>query len=311
MKYKILELLKNSNGYLSGAEISDKLGITRSAVWKNINTLKKEGYNIKSLHGTGYVFDNLQDKLSPVRIEDCVPGELYFYSKVLSTNEEAKRKKDVPDRSLFLAETQTAGRGRMGRKWVSRGNGIWMSIYLKPDVPPCDIAQLTLLAGIAVSRVIKNSKIKWPNDVIMSGRKVCGILTEMTAEADRITSVVIGIGVNVNTETFGIDLVRKATSVYLETGKKADRNQLICEILTEFWEIYDEFRKNGFANLRREYKRRCVTLNREILIVKGDDVIKAYAEDINDRGELIAKTENSIMTVNSGEVSVRGILGYN
>lgn len=311
MKYKILEFLKNSGGYVSGEEISNEFGITRSAVWKNINTLKKEGYNISSRHGTGYILDDMQDKLSPARIESCVPGNLYFYSKIPSTNEEAKRKKDVPDRSVFLAETQTAGRGRLGRKWVSRGNGIWMSIYLKPDVPPCDIAQLTLLAGIAVCRVIKKSKIKWPNDVVMDGRKVCGILTEMTAEADKITSVVIGIGVNVNTETFGIELIRKATSVYLETGKKEDRNKLICRILKEFWEVYDEFAKNGFTDLRREYKRRCVTLNREIVIVKGNDTMNAYAEDINERGELIARTENGLITVNSGEVSVRGILGYN
>lgn len=311
MKYKILEILKTNGGYVSGEAISRELGITRSAVWKNINSLRKAGYKINSVTGKGYILEDGQDKLSPAQLQECVPGRLYFFSTAESTNNEAKKRKDTPDKSLFIAETQTAGKGRLGRTWASRGNGIWMSIYLKPNIPPCDIAQLTLIAGIAVSRVIKNSKIKWPNDIILNDRKVCGILTEMTAEADRITSVIIGIGINVNTETFGIDLVRKATSIYLENGEKQDRNKLVRDIMAEFWDIYGEFEKNGFINLKREYARRCVTLNRDVLLIKNGEEIPAYALDINDRGELIAEAGGKRITVNSGEVSVRGLLGYN
>lgn len=311
MKYKILEMLKKNNGYLSGEKISEELGITRSAVWKHINALKKDGYDIISLPRKGYILDASQDKLSPVRIEKHVPGKLYFFKSTTSTNDEAKKIKDAPDKSLFIAENQTAGRGRIGRSWASRGNGLWMSIYLKPEIPPCNIAQLTLIAGIAVSRVISGSKIKWPNDILIDGRKVCGILTEMTAEADRITGVAIGIGINVNTETFSIDLIRKATSLYIETKVKQDRNEFAGRVLDEFWNVYDEFVNNGFQSLKREYKTRCATIQRDIVIIKNGEEITARAVDINERGELVCMKRGDEFTVNSGEVSVRGLLGYN
>lgn len=311
MKYKILEMLKKYGGYVSGEKISEELGITRSAVWKHMNALKRDGYDITSCPSKGYVLDEAQDKLSPAQIAKHVPGKLYFYKSTTSTNDEAKRTKDAPDKSVFIAETQTAARGRLGRSWASRGNGLWMSIYLKPDIPPCNIAQLTLIAGIAVSRVIENSKIKWPNDILIDGRKVCGILTEMTAEADRITSVIIGIGINVNTETFSIDLIRKATSLYIETKVKQDRNEFAGRILDEFWSVYDEYVKNGFREFKREYKIRCTNIQRDVVVIKNGEEITARAVDINERGELVCMKRGDEFSVNSGEVSVRGLLGYN
>lgn len=311
MKYKILELLESSEDFLSGEEISSKLGISRSAVWKHIGSLKKAGFTVVSVPSKGYKIEYAPDKINPKKVETSVPGKLYFYEKTLSTNLEAKQKSDVPDRSVFLAETQTEGRGRLGRKWVTSKNGcVCMSIYVKPDVPPHSVSALTLVAGLAVSRAIENSAIKWPNDVLIGTRKVAGILTEMSAEMDKVNYVVIGIGINVNTEAFNIDLVRKATSMYLESGKKIKREDVICKVLDSFWEIYDEFLMGNFAKIRREYMSRCATLRREVVIERAGEQMVARAVDITENGELIVEMDGKRIPVNSGEVSVRGLLGY-
>ena len=311
MIYKILELLEKSEGFLSGEEISEKLGITRSAVWKHIKSLKKAGYAVVSVPSKGYKIEYAPDKINPERIRKFVPGELYFFEKTASTNIEAKLSENAPDKSVFIAETQTDGRGRLGRKWLSsKDGGVYMSIYLKPDIPPYKVSALTLVAGLAVQRAIENTTIKWPNDVLFSGRKVAGILTEMSAEIDRVGYVVVGIGVNVNTEAFSIDLVRKATSMYLETGKKYERESVINSILENFWQIYDEFLKGNFAKIRREYMRCCATLRKEVVIIKNDEEIVARAVDITENGELVVEKDGKRFSVNSGEVSVRGLLGY-
>lgn len=310
MKYKVLELLEKSDGFLSGEQISEKLGVSRSAVWKHINSLKKAGYTIVSVPSKGYRIDFSPDSINPEKIKDSVSGKLYFFEKTESTNLEAKIAKDVTDRSVFLAETQTDARGRLGRKWLSAKGGIFMSIYLEPDIPPYNVSALTLVAGLAVSRVIEKSMIKWPNDVLLGSRKVAGILTEMSAEVDKVNYVVVGIGINVNTETFNIDLIRKATSLYIETGKKHSREDIINRILSEFWELYDEFLKGNFAKIRREYMRSCATLRKEVVILKGDEETVARAVDITENGELVVEKDGKRFPVNSGEVSVRGLLGY-
>ena len=311
MKYKVLELLENCEGFLSGEDISAKLGISRSAVWKHIGNLKKAGYSVVSVPSKGYKIEYVPDKLNPGKVEASVPGKLYFYEKTPSTNLEAKHKENVPDRSVFLAETQTEGRGRLGRKWVTSKNGcVCMSIYVKPDVPPHSVAALTLVAGLAVNRVIENSSIKWPNDVLIGTRKVAGILTEMSAEMDKVNYVVIGIGINVNTEAFNIDLIRKATSMYLETGKKYKREAVICQVLDSFWEIYEDFLDGNFAKIRREYMNQCATLRRDVVIEKSGEKIVARAVDITENGELVVERDGRRFPVNSGEVSVRGLLGY-
>lgn len=249
--------------------------------------------------------------INPKNLESVVPGRVYYFEKTESTNTEAKLQENVPDKSVFIAEEQKSGRGRLGRVWQSPAKtGIWMSIYLKPQIPQDSISQLTLLAGIAVSRIIPGSSIKWPNDVLLSGKKVCGILTEMVAENGRPDRVICGIGINVNTDSFPEDLEEKATSIYLETKKIADREEIAKAVLSEFFILYDEFTKNGFDAFREEYIEKCVTLGREVTVICGNDKKIAKAYDITDKGELCIETEKGREIINSGEVSVRGLLGY-
>lgn len=312
MKYKILELLEESTGYVSGENLSKQLGISRSAIWKNINNLKKDGYEISSTPSKGYILAFSPDRINPEKLKKSVPGKVFYYQSVISTNMEAKGAENVPDKSLFIAETQTGGRGRLGRKWSSpAGTGIFMSLYLEPEISAFDVSLITLIAGLAVCRCIKGSKIKWPNDVLIKDKKVSGILTEMSAEMDRVGKVIVGIGVNVNNEVFGIDLIEKATSLYRETGRKHSREKIATDILDEFFVLYDEFLKSGFSHLKKEYVKNCVTLNRDVLIIKNDQEYAARAVDITERGELVVEYSGKTEVINSGEVSVRGLLGYN
>lgn len=312
MKYKILEMLKSADSFVSGEELSKKLGISRSAVWKNINSLRKEGFEINSVPSKGYILSFAPDRINPELLKKNVPGNIYYFNEVDSTNIEAKRSENVPDRSVFIAETQTGGRGRLGRKWSSPlGSGIWMSLYLEPEITACDISKLTLVAGLSVCRAIKGSRIKWPNDVLIGDKKICGILTEMSAEIDRVNRVIVGIGVNVNNEVFGIDLIEKATSLYRETGKKHSREKLAADILSEFFELYDKFLEKGFDSIKEEYRKKCVTLNREVVIIRNGLEMLAQAVDITENGELLVEVDGNRFIVNSGEVSVRGLLGYN
>lgn len=219
---------------------------------------------------------------------------------------------NTPDKSVFIAEAQTAGRGRLGRAWTSPlGCGIWMSIYLEPEIPAQAVSQLTLIAGLAASRVIPKSEIKWPNDVLMDGKKVCGILTEMSAEMDRVSRVIVGIGINVNNRLFTAELADKATSVYRETGKITDREELAKSVLNEFFYLYNEFLREGLAPFVTEYSEKCATLGREVIIIRKGEQEVARAVEISENGELVIERDGIREAVHSGEVSVRGLLGYN
>lgn len=248
-------------------------------------------------------------KLNPEKI--TVPGNVYYKETTESTNLDAKYAENAPDKSVFIADSQTNGRGRLGREWSSpKGCGIWMSILVKPQENVSDISQLTLIAGLAVSRVIKETTIKWPNDVLMSGKKVAGILTEGTLENGKIKNVIIGIGINVNTEIFPEELSDKATSLYIETGKTFDREQLICIITKEFFLMYEDFLENGFSVFKEEYTNRCATLNKEVCLINKDEKRVAKATRITDKGELVVRIDGTEEIINSCEVSVRGLLGY-
>lgn len=244
-------------------------------------------------------------------IGKIIPGELYYKEITESTNLDAKMMANALDKSVFLADEQKNGRGRMGRIWSSpSGCGIWMTIYLKPQTDISKISQITLIAGLAVSKVIKKSVIKWPNDILIGQKKVAGILTELSAHANNINCVVVGIGVNVNTEEFPVELRDKATSLYMENGNKVNRTDLICQILEQFFSLYDSFINKGFSAFLKEYEEKCVTVGKEVLIINGEITKKANAVGISENGELIAEIDGKIEEINSCEVSVRGLLGY-
>ncbi|MBR5809678.1 MAG: biotin--[Clostridia bacterium] len=252
---------------------------------------------------------NYSSNLNPEKI--IVPGKVYYKEITESTNLDAKQAENAPDKSVFVADMQTSGRGRLGRTWSSpKGCGIFMSILLKPQGNIADISQLTLIAGLAVSRVIDKTVIKWPNDVLISNKKVAGILTEMSLEQGKIKNIIVGMGINVNNKDFPDELCDKATSLYIETGKNFDREKIICDITKEFFLMYDEFVNSGFIAFKKEYSEKCTTLNKEVYIVNGEEKRIAKAIDITDKGELIVELNGKKEIINSHEVSVRGLLGY-
>lgn len=310
MKNKILDLLENSNEYISGEEIGCLLGISRAAVWKNISRLKEKGYKIESVSGKGY---RLVDNADVFDIEAINYNKLLYIEEVDSTNEECRRQaaKGCESGLLVVCDKQTAGKGRLGRKWEAIKNEcLCMSIILRPDIMPYETPQITLIAGIAVRRIINrltylDVQIKWPNDIIYKGRKLTGILTEMSAEMEKVNYIICGIGINVNTEGFEGELKEKATSIYIETGRRFKRNNIVNEFINEFLPAYELFCREGFAPFVNEYNEYCANVGMEVKTVGGRSEIHGIAKGVNHRGELIINTEEGEVPVFSGEVSLR------
>lgn len=237
---------------------------------------------------------------------DFIGKNLICLDETDSTNCDCKRHWNDENGTTFAAELQTAGRGRRGHSWLSpEGNGLWFSVLLKPNVPPEKVSQITLIAGLAVSR-ITGGKIKYPNDIVIGGKKVCGILTELIQD----NSVVCGIGINVNNDRFDDEISARATSLRIENGVRYNREKLFAEILNEFEKLYDEFLKNGLNTVIDEYKNRCVTWKSEVTVSYENKSVKGICSDITADGNIVVDTANGSIAVNSGEVSVRGVYGY-
>ncbi len=316
MKQRILDILKNADDFVSGEDISNKTGISRAAVWKHIKSLKNKGYEIDSVTNRGYRLVSSPDLITAEEITQNLNTEfigrrLFIYDETDSTNERAKASGEI-EGSVFIAEVQNHGKGSRGRGWVSpRGTGIWHSILLKPDIPPSEVSQITLVAGLAVCRAIgMGSKIKWPNDIVIGTKKVCGILTEMSAETDMVHYVVCGIGINVNTENFDAEIKHRATSMYIESGEKQIRNDIIARELNYFEYYYKKFLEGGLGAILDEYKENCVTIGRDVTVIYKKENVTGKAADIDENGALVVETADGTIRVTSGEVSVRGIYGY-
>jgi len=245
-----------------------------------------------------------------VKIKNQIEGEVLYFNEVDSTNKVALTI-DAPDKSVIIAKTQTSGRGRLGRIWNSGGDGIYITILLKPKEFNEHFSCLTLLTGIAVARVIEDSLIKWPNDIVVNGKKVSGILVEGTFNGGDLTRIAVGIGINVNDKSFSNELKDKATSLFIIKGKKQNKEEIIGKVLKEFFGLYEVFLKDGFPAIKKEYVEKSATLGREVLIIKDNEKKLGNVIDITENGELIAKIDDKIEILNSGEVSVRGLLGYN
>lgn len=323
MQEKILQILRDAEDYLSGEQISKQLGVSRSAIWKSVNALRHEGYLIDSSTNKGYKLENVPDILTAPEIQHgltthTMGKQVIFLKEVDSTNEEAKRQgtEGAPEGTVCLAEHQTGGKGRLGRQWVSLpGEGIWMSILLRPGITPYEVSQITLLAGLSVCRAIRSvtgcdALIKWPNDIVIHGKKLVGILTELAAEADRINYAVTGIGINVNQEQFPTEIAHKATSLFLETRRRWTRATLVQEILRNFEDSYDAFLTEASFDFITPYKELCVSLDRKVSVQRGELTIQGKAVDISRSGELVIQTpEGQLYPINSGEVTVQGIYG--
>ena len=328
MKNAVLdELKKNKGKYISGEELSKKIGVSRTSVWKYINKLKEEGYVIESSTNRGYVLIESPDALYPNEIKGLmntklIGKEIVFLESVDSTNNYAKKmgEGEFQEGTLIIAEEQTAGRGRLGREWMSpKGKGIWMTIMLMPDIKPEQAAQITLIAAFAVVLGIKNvcniyAMIKWPNDVVVNGKKLCGILTEMGAEIDRINYLIVGIGINANVDEmdFTDSGLNIATSIKIQKGRDIDRKLLISDIIKNFEELYINFiEKGSIEYIIKDYKKVSATLGKDVRILEKGEEWHGLALDINNQGHLIVKMDDgTIKEISSGEVSVRGIYEY-
>lgn len=329
MKSEILRLLKQKDGYISGQELCSILHVSRTAVWKVINQLKEDGYQIDSVPNRGYHLIESPDIVTKEEIESEINttsfGRRVFYiEETDSTNIQAKKlaEKEVSHGLLVLAEIQTQGKGRRGKSWVSpKGSGIWMSIILKPDISPHNASMLTLVAALAVNQAIRektnlSSYIKWPNDIVVNGKKVCGILTEMSSETDFVHYVIIGMGINVNTEQISSqeesdDLEKKATSLYLESGEKVKRSLLIQSTMEYLELYYNKFLETqDMSQIIEEYNQMLVNIEKKVVVKERQSNLEGIAKGINKNGELLVETELGIKTILSGEVSVRGIYGY-
>lgn len=324
MKSEILEALRETDGYVSGQDLCNKFGVSRTAVWKAIKQLKEAGYEIEAVPNKGYHIVSAPDLMNKVELESIrnttwAGQEIYYYDVTDSTNIRAKElaEEGHPSGTLVVADRQEAGRGRRGRSWDSPpGTGIFMTLLLKPEMNPNHASMLTLVAAMAVARAISKcagteALIKWPNDIVIGGKKICGILTEMSAQFDFINHIVIGIGINVHNEHFPEEIAETAGSILLQTGKRIRRAELIEQILEQFEHYYAIFMETeDLSGLVKEYNSILVNMNKSVRVLDPKEPFEGKAMGITKKGELIVDTWESRKMVSSGEVSVRGLYGY-
>ncbi len=327
-KSDILALLRNSRDYVSGQQLCTQFGVSRTAVWKAINQLKEDGYQIEAVSHKGYRLLESPDILSESEIlsrltTDWAGRTLHYFNETGSTNIDAKRyaEEGEPHGTTVVANMQSAGRGRRGRLWQSpAGSAIYMTILLKPQFVPDKASMLTLVMALSVADAIVevtglSAGIKWPNDIVVNKKKVCGILTEMNAELDYIQYVVIGVGINVNNnspEEFPEEIRQTATSLKIETGMQISRAALLERVLAHFEKNYDIFTKTlNLCALMEAYDARLLNLNAEVRVLDPKGEYTGVARGINPAGELLVEKENGeVASVYAGEVSVRGLYGY-
>lgn len=324
MRTELLTMLRETNDYVSGQKICDTFGVSRTAVWKAVNQLRSHGYEIEAVPNKGYRLLEVPDilnrnELMSRRKTAWIGAETLCYDTIDSTNAQATRlaESGYGNGTLIIADEQTAGRGRRGRSWESpSGNSIYMSLLLKPDINPNNASMITLVAALAVAGAItqitgQKAGIKWPNDIVVNGKKVCGILTEMSAQFDYVNHIVVGIGINVNTEIFGEEISHMATSLFAETGNRINRAELIEAVWEHFEEVYGIYLETqDLQKLVKEYNANLVNMHQNVKVLDPKEPFEGRAMGITPRGELMVDTWESRKLVSSGEVSVRGIYGY-
>lgn len=324
MKAEILAALRASDGYVSGQELCGKFGVSRTAIWKAINQLKQAGYEIEAVQNRGYHIVSTPDILSEnelrsIRKTEWLGNRIYYEAEIDSTNTKAMKlaEEGAPHGTIVVTDHQMNGRGRRGRTWESpAGEAIAMTFLLRPKIDPNNASMLTLIAAMAVARGIEDETglkagIKWPNDVIINRKKVSGILTEMSAQADYVNHIVVGIGINVHIDEFPEELKNIATSIFLELGIKINRAALIeriCEYFEAYFEVF--LQTEDLSAISKQYDAYMVNRNQPVKVLDPKDTYEGTARGITTRGELLVDTWESRKLVSSGEVSVRGIYGY-
>ena len=320
MSRDVLELLRAAGGYISGEKMAERLGVTRAAVWKKIAALRDAGYDISSTPRSGYVLRSAPDSLIETEIAQgldtaLVGRKIICYDTVDSTNLVLKNlaREGAEDGTVVVADSQGTGRGRMERAFFSPpGKGIWVSILLRPTFLPQDAPKCTLMAAVAVARAMETfglrAAIKWPNDILHEGRKLVGILTEMSAEMDRVNYVVIGIGINVNIapEDFPEELRATATSLMQMKGAPLPRVAFLQELLRALDDLYTSVQREGFAPVLAAWREYAVTLGQEVRVIGPAGVeFEGVAADIDAEGALLVDTAEGRRRVLAGDVSIR------
>jgi BirA family biotin operon repressor/biotin-[acetyl-CoA-carboxylase] ligase len=304
------EILKafyaHPNEFVSGEYLSQVCNCTRTAVWKHIEELRQEGYQFEALRKAGYRLVSSPDILSAEEIKAGLTTKkigqtVYAYDTVASTQPLAHEAagKGAPEGTLVIADQQTGGKGRLGRPWHSpKGTGIWMSLIIRPAIPLPKAPQMTLLTAVSMAETIKRelhlpAQIKWPNDIFINGKKVCGILTELNAEADRINYVVIGIGINANTveADFPPELSGIATSLRIASGQVVKRVRFVQAFCRQFEQQYEDYLANGFERIRKEWEAHSFTLGRMVTVRTIHSTLEGKAIGLDSEGVLIVEDE--------------------
>lgn len=326
----VLELLRQQEGaIISGEEISRQLGLSRAAVWKAVSALRREGYTVEARTGLGYRLVASPDALTEAEIcrflpsTDVVGRRLLCLGETDSTNTRAKElaMAGEPEGLVVVADCQTAGRGRMGRSFQSPpGKGIYLTALLRPHLPSEQLMSVTAMAGVAVCGAVEDvcglsPGLKWPNDPVWNGRKLCGILTELSLEAETgsLQYLVVGIGINVlhGPEDFSPDVAAIATSVAMELGRPVSRPALAAALIVRLDRLRTDLVSGNTAAYWEEYCRRCVNLGQRVRLLSpaGEECGEAIDVD-RDFGLVVRRDDGTVTTVRSGEVSVRGMYGY-
>lgn len=325
MKAEILQLLRERGDFVSGQELCERFQVSRTAVWKSIQQLQKEGYQIEAVTRRGYRLDGFPDTVAAAEVESRLHTQwigrpVRYFEEITSTNQYAKQMAEdgAPEGLLVVADCQTKGRGRSGRSWATpAGTNIAMTLLLRPKLPPERISMVTLVMGMAVTGACRRCcglpvQIKWPNDVVIGGKKLCGILTEMSTEIASVSYIVIGTGINVNMKEIPEELKSIATSLLLELGHEVNRAKLIACVMEEFEQYYSAFLEKGdLSALQDTYNEMLVNRGRGVRVLEPEHEYDGTAEGIDERGRLLVRLEDgSVNAVYAGEVSVRGIYGY-
>lgn len=305
---RIISALRASPAGVSGAQLAEQLRISRAAVWARIEELRRAGFDIEAGPHFGYrlvdepdalLADDLLARLGKTNV---IGRDIQVFQETASTNDVAEKiaRDGVREGVVVFAESQTRGRGRLGRAWMSPARrGLWFSVLLRPQLRPQETTQLTVISATALRRAIRTvtglaADIKWPNDLQFGGKKVAGILTEMSAELDRVRHVILGIGVDVNLTAaeFPAELRKVATSLRIETGREVSRAELAAETLRELDRDYARICARKFAEVADEWESACVTIGKNVIVHIGDRKIRGRAESLDDDGALLVRTEH-------------------
>jgi BirA family biotin operon repressor/biotin-[acetyl-CoA-carboxylase] ligase len=316
---EFLLLLKTEQGYISGQALAKKAGISRSAVWKQVKMLRRYGYAIESRHGMGYRLAGQTDlpvpwELSRALATSFIGKHVVFRETTDSTQNLAisLANKSGAHGAVVVAEQQKSGRGRQKRKWLSPKGGIWLSVVLKPAIPTAKITLLPFVAALAVCDAIKaaglDARLKWPNDVMVSGKKVAGILLDISAEADQVNYAVIGIGINANVDSAAVSARLdgvKVASISDELGHGVSRLDLTKSLLENLEKYYLEMEQRGAGAILQRWRKNSDMLGRKVAVTQNGMTIQGMAADVNDDGSLLLRTDKGDINVVSGDINVR------